>query len=379
MSGSKPVGGGRPSQNHSSARLPAVHHTRSSRCKDTVFAQSQPVQPSAPSPTMSKVLAPSDHLHDEAMLPARPTEPMQMQQQQLFTSVSTLMSPRHLDFAENTAVCAFSAAPNSCFQVCAATDVGPPAPPPANTREDEDTALQQSAVTVHTGSFARVAAPQQVSHLQMPHDCQGAVPVPAGAQKTSPDAASPAAALGRLAEAKQKAMRLREQLGALSAYCDKLETAAGCFNTGPPSSLGPAHAAAMRAAADQLALESSPSHFPKEAVSPGLMAFAEPLGEAQSGANPWCGTAQSPSPARTAGCGLRSFSFPAAPDEGAGPISTAASPMREHQDRSFKPPLSHWLADAVGNLFPEALNLFQVQEALHSDFRGAACVPTAAW
>eukprot|EP00930_Biecheleria_cincta_P043140 TRINITY_DN29662_c0_g1_i1.p1 TRINITY_DN29662_c0_g1~~TRINITY_DN29662_c0_g1_i1.p1 ORF type:complete len:1047 (+),score=194.18 TRINITY_DN29662_c0_g1_i1:34-3174(+) len=387
MSGSKPVGGGHPSHSHSSARLPAIHQARrSSRCKNTLFTQSLPVRTSAPSPTTNKALAPSAHQHDEAMLPARAPEPMQMQQQQqhVSTSLSTSMLPRHLDFAEHTAVCEFSvsASPNTCFQLCAATDAGPPALPPPNAKEDEDIALQQLSVGVQTGSFAQVGAPQQIPHMQILNDHQGAVLVPSGAPAVCLDVASPAAALGRLAEAKQKAMRLREQLGALSAYCDKLENAAGCFNKGSPSSLGPAHAAAMRAAADQLALASSPRQFAEEAVAPGLMAFADPLVEAQVGARHWSATAQSPSPARspcTTGCGLRNFSFPAAPDEGAGPVSTAASPMHEHQEGLSKPPLSHWLADAVGNLFPEALNLFQVEEASHSGFRRVTCVPTAAW
>lgn len=389
MSAGKPVGGGRPPQNYFSARLQATHQPRRSfGCKNTAFTHSLPVQASAPSDITTKARSSSAHLSEEGLVPARPQELMGMQQQrqqQLSASLSSSMSPKHLGFAENEAVCAFSADLNGSL----------PAPAPTSAKKDENATLRQLDDAVLIGSSAQLAALHECSHVQASNDCYGAVPIIARAPQACLDATPAAVALGRLAEAKQKAMRLREQLGALSAYCDKLETAAGCFNKASAGSLGPAHAAAMRAAADQLSLASAPSHSSEEAVTPGLMALAEPLGEAvaqthgwvgvamdQRNANPWHGMEHPPMPAQSPcaiGCGLGSFSFPAAPDEGAGPISTAASPIREHQDRLSMPPLSHWLADAVGNLFPESLNLFQFQEASHSGFRGTACVPTAAW
>ncbi|CAK9037651.1 unnamed protein product [Durusdinium trenchii] len=54
---------------------------------------------------------------------------------------------------------------------------------------------------------------------------------------------------------RQKVLLLREQVGALTAYCDRLESAAGLpSNAAGSLPMGPAHLAAMKAAAQQLAI-----------------------------------------------------------------------------------------------------------------------------
>jgi len=61
-------------------------------------------------------------------------------------------------------------------------------------------------------------------------------------------------AIGGLTEARHKVLRLREQVGALAAHCDRLEKAAGLFGNHLLSDecLGPAHVLAMKAAVQQL-------------------------------------------------------------------------------------------------------------------------------
>lgn len=61
-------------------------------------------------------------------------------------------------------------------------------------------------------------------------------------------------AIGGLTEARHKVLRLREQVGALAAHCDRLEKAAGLFGNHLLSDecLGPAHILAMKAAVQQL-------------------------------------------------------------------------------------------------------------------------------
>eukprot|EP00435_Cladocopium_sp_Y103_P032830 s982_g8.t1 len=81
------------------------------------------------------------------------------------------------------------------------------------------------------------------------------IPAHSSALKTE----EPSRALGGLAATRQKVLMLREQVGALAAYCDRLEHAAGLADGWRNGllPLGPAHTAAMTQAAQQLSIWAS--------------------------------------------------------------------------------------------------------------------------
>lgn len=85
------------------------------------------------------------------------------------------------------------------------------------------------------------------------------IPAHSSAVKTEDSALG---ALGGLAATRQKVLMLREQVGALAAYCDRLEHAAGLADGWHGNGLlplGPAHTAAMTQAAQQLSIWAAPS------------------------------------------------------------------------------------------------------------------------
>ncbi|CAJ1360563.1 unnamed protein product [Effrenium voratum] len=86
-------------------------------------------------------------------------------------------------------------------------------------------------------------------------------------------------ALGGLASARQKVLLLREQVGALAAYCDRLESAAGLVSADTSAPLGPAHSAAMKAAAQQLGTPSPSEPPPSFEIPKSWLSSREFAGE----------------------------------------------------------------------------------------------------
>eukprot|EP00913_Durusdinium_trenchii_P012159 g11420.t1 len=132
-----------------------------------------------------------------------------------------------------------------------------------------------------------------------------------------------AAAVGGLASAmRQKVLLLREQVGALTAYCDRLESAAGLpSNAAGSLPMGPAHLAAMKAAAQQLAILHPSPRETEHLSAPGPSADGwsgvdeETRTRISSGLADWVG-----SPVRAHVPREGDAGHPGGPDQGAGPL-----------------------------------------------------------
>ncbi|CAE8582888.1 unnamed protein product [Polarella glacialis] len=165
-------------------------------------------------------------------------------------------------------------------------------------------------------------------------------------QQQPEESTTASAALGTVAEARQKVLRLREQVFALSAHCERLESATASFNGSGGSAavtLGPAHAAAMRAAADQLTSHKGPSKSDggqvpatarQDPSCDGIERMRSWVAEIAGGAQLGSAVGFAPSPGVLG-----------SPDEGAGPVAGHRSAPRVEA--------SQW-AETLRHLWPDA-------------------------
>lgn len=157
-----------------------------------------------------------------------------------------------------------------------------------------------------------------------------------------------AAAVGGLASAmRQKVLLLREQVGALTAYCDRLESAAGLpSNAAGSLPMGPAHLAAMKAAAQQLAILHPSPRETEHLSAPGPSADGwsgvdeETRTRISSGLADWVG-----SPVRAHVPREGDAGHPGGPDQGAGPLA--------QKHRSYEAQFPCWWVETIGHLFQE--------------------------
>lgn len=146
---------------------------------------------------------------------------------------------------------------------------------------------------------------------------------------------------GLAATTRQKVLMLREQVGALAAYCDRLEHAAGLAEWhGGMLPLGPAHTTAMKAAAQQLSVWDTEVDTENTKVLPSprteMAQWLEDLTKTSK-------TSRTSSPQTMPGSvtGLEALWMPHGPDQGAGPMALA------------QPPVSRSICWDLGALWPQ--------------------------
>lgn len=167
------------------------------------------------------------------------------------------------------------------------------------------------------------------------------IPAHSSALKTE----EPSRALGGLAATRQKVLMLREQVGALAAYCDRLEHAAGLADGWRNGllPLGPAHTAAMTQAAQQLSIWASE---PSQSWTPDARESDASRREMASWLADLTKTSRSADSVTASRFG---------PDEGAGPVVQAE---RRSMDPFGALSFPCDLGDLGGYLWPEDLSRF---------------------